>query len=95
MPLSLSWATSKHVRGGPPGLAARYTDEASLSPSKEYLRITKGIFTSMAAHGEPLVAKKRLDSWKEIATFFGLDERTVKRWEKERGLPVYRVPRSA
>jgi tetratricopeptide (TPR) repeat protein len=49
----------------------------------------------MAAHGEPIGAKKRLDSWKEIATFFGRDERTVKRWEKERGLPVYRVPGSA
>jgi tetratricopeptide (TPR) repeat protein len=49
----------------------------------------------MAAHGESLGVKKRLDSWKEIATFFGRDERTVKRWEKERGLPVYRVPGSA
>src|ERR1700719_3500528 len=52
-------------------------------------------FQIMAAHGEPLGAKKRLDSWKEIAAFFGRDERTVKRWEKERGLPVYRVPGSA
>jgi Tfp pilus assembly protein PilF len=34
----------------------------------------------------------RLDSWKAIAAFFGKDERTVKRWEKERGLPVRRVP---
>jgi hypothetical protein len=49
----------------------------------------------MAAHGDPLGAKKRLDSWKEIASFFDRDERTVKRWEKERGLPVYRVPGSA
>jgi hypothetical protein len=49
----------------------------------------------MAAHSEPLAPKKRLDSWKEIASFFGRDERTVKRWEKERGLPVYRVPGSA
>jgi tetratricopeptide (TPR) repeat protein len=49
----------------------------------------------MAAHSEPLGPKKRLDSWKEIAAFFGRDERTVKRWEKERGLPVYRVPGSA
>ena len=49
----------------------------------------------MAAHSQPLVPKKRLDSWKEIAAFFGRDERTVKRWEKERGLPVYRVPGSA
>jgi hypothetical protein len=35
---------------------------------------------------------ERLDSWKEIATFFDRDERTVKRWEKERRLPVHRVP---
>lgn len=35
---------------------------------------------------------ERLDSWKSIASFFGRDERTVKRWEKERGLPVHRVP---
>jgi hypothetical protein len=34
----------------------------------------------------------RLDSWKEIATFFGRDERTVRRWEKERALPIHRVP---
>jgi Tfp pilus assembly protein PilF len=36
----------------------------------------------------------RLDSWKEIACFFGRDERTVRRWEKESGLPVHRVPGS-
>src|SRR6516165_4081692 len=35
---------------------------------------------------------ERLDSWKEIAGFFARDERIVKRWEKERGLPVHRVP---
>jgi hypothetical protein len=34
----------------------------------------------------------RLDSWKEIAAHLGRSERTVKRWEAERGLPVYRVP---
>lgn len=33
----------------------------------------------------------RLRSWKEIASFFGTDERTVRRWEG-RGLPVRRVP---
>jgi tetratricopeptide (TPR) repeat protein len=48
----------------------------------------------MAANRDAL-AGKRLDSWKEIAAFFGRDERTVKRWEKERGLPVHRVPGSA
>ena len=35
---------------------------------------------------------RRLDSWKEIASHFGRDERTVKRWEKDRGLPVRRLP---
>jgi tetratricopeptide (TPR) repeat protein len=48
----------------------------------------------MSAIGDTLGARRRLDSWKEIALFFGRDERTVKRWEKERGLPVYRVPGS-
>ncbi|MFZ5677943.1 MAG: tetratricopeptide repeat protein [Pseudomonadota bacterium] len=37
---------------------------------------------------------RRLRSWKEIAHFFGKDERTVKRWEAQRGLPVHRVPGS-
>ena len=35
---------------------------------------------------------RRIESWKEIAAFFGRDERTVKRWERERGLPVHRLP---
>jgi TolB-like protein/Tfp pilus assembly protein PilF len=48
-------------------------------------------FPSMAGNPDPL-SGKRLDSWKEIATFLGRAERTVKRWETERGLPVHRVP---
>ncbi len=32
----------------------------------------------------------RLDSWKEIAAFLRRDVRTVQRWEKKEGLPVYR-----
>jgi tetratricopeptide (TPR) repeat protein len=35
---------------------------------------------------------RRLDSWKEIASFFGRDERTLKRWERSRSLPVHRIP---
>jgi len=35
---------------------------------------------------------RRLDTWKEIGAFFGRDERTAKRWETTRGLPVHRVP---
>lgn len=45
----------------------------------------------MAANPGPVLGK-RLDSWKEIAAFFGRAERTVKRWETERGLPVHRLP---
>ena len=40
----------------------------------------------------PNYSDRRLDSWKEIASFFGRDERTVRRWEKENDLPVRRVP---
>ena len=35
---------------------------------------------------------RKLESWKEIAAFFERDLRTVIRWEKELGLPVYRHP---
>ena len=40
-------------------------------------------------------ADRRLNSWKEIASFFGRDERTVRRWEKELALPVHRIPGGA
>ena len=36
--------------------------------------------------------RTRLTSWKEIATYLRREVRTVIRWEKERGLPVHRVP---
>jgi len=35
---------------------------------------------------------RRLDSWKEIADFLGRDVRTVIRWEKEKALPIHRIP---
>ena len=44
------------------------------------------------AQPTPTKPDRRLDSWKEIAAFFGRDERTVRRWEKESALPVHRVP---
>jgi tetratricopeptide (TPR) repeat protein len=40
-------------------------------------------------------AQARLVSWKEIASYLGRSERTLKRWEEERGLPVHRVPGGA
>lgn len=44
---------------------------------------------SAMAGGAP---RQRLDSWKLIADHLGRNVRTVIRWEKERGLPVHRVP---
>jgi tetratricopeptide (TPR) repeat protein len=46
----------------------------------------------MSSTDSSLRANRRLDTWKEIGAFFGRDERTVKRWETTRGLPVHRVP---
>ena len=37
-------------------------------------------------------SQPRLVGWKEIAAYFDKAERTVKRWERDRNLPVYRVP---
>jgi hypothetical protein len=34
----------------------------------------------------------RLDSWKDIAAYLRRNVRTVYRWEKEKGLPVHRLP---
>jgi uncharacterized protein (TIGR02996 family) len=36
--------------------------------------------------------ERRLESWKEIASFFERDEKTVRRWERDLGLPVHRLP---
>lgn len=36
----------------------------------------------------------RLDAWKGIAAYLGKSDRTVKRWEAERELPVHRMPGS-
>ncbi len=41
----------------------------------------------MSTNGQPV-----LHGWKEIATHLSRDVRTVKRWEKQRGLPVRRTP---
>jgi len=52
----------------------------------------KGRMSYMVASPDPNM-RTRLDSWKEIAAFLARSERTVKRWEVERGLPVHRLPR--
>ena len=47
-----------------------------------------------SAGTEPQLAREesrpRLDSWKEIATYLKRDPRTVRRWERQEGLPVHR-----
>jgi len=35
--------------------------------------------------------RQRLDSWKAIAAYLRRDLATVRRWERDLGLPVYRV----
>jgi dipeptidyl aminopeptidase/acylaminoacyl peptidase len=35
---------------------------------------------------------ERIDSWKEISAYLGRDVSTVIRWEKEKELPVHRIP---
>jgi tetratricopeptide (TPR) repeat protein len=62
-----------------PILASKASDIAGQSVTMHVIR-------------EAPLGSRRLDSWKEIAAFFGRDERTVKRWEKEKGLPVHRLP---
>ena len=48
-----------------------------------------------APHGTPSpqkIPRLRLDSWKEIADYLNKGERTAKRWESERSLPIHHVP---
>ncbi len=86
-----------HVRAGKPpesGVANlfRLTYTEALVPLRQQvLPDTTRHYTTMSANS-PITRRKRLDSWKEIAAFFGRDERTVNRWEKELGLPVHRLP---
>ena len=35
---------------------------------------------------------RQLTSWKEIAHYLGVNVRTAQKWERERSLPVRRVP---
>ena len=64
---------------------------AALPPLQRTITDISGYYR-MGDSSARQITNHRLDSWKEIAAFFGRDERTVRRWEKERGLPAYRVP---
>jgi len=41
---------------------------------------------------EIVATSERIDSWKDISSYLGRDVSTVIRWEKERGLPIRRIP---
>lgn len=47
---------------------------------------------SYRGHARVSDSSGKLASWKSIADYFDCDERTAKRWERERGLPVHRAP---
>jgi hypothetical protein len=49
--------------------------------------------TDMTVESRQANTQDRLDSWKEIASFIGRDERTAMRWAAgEQGMPVHRIP---
>ena len=52
------------------------------------VQATSGPGTGADAQG------RRLESWKEIASYLGRDVTTVRRWEKREGLPVHRLHHS-
>jgi TolB-like protein/Tfp pilus assembly protein PilF len=60
-----------------------------------HFRASPGKTQKMGTANQPQGPNQRLGSWKEIAAFFGCDERTLRRWEKERGLPIHRPPGGA
>jgi len=48
--------------------------------------------TVMADDGERGNGNRLLKGWKEVAAYFGKDERTVRRWASASDMPVHRVP---
>ncbi len=42
-------------------------------------------------HQSQPAKRKILNSWKEISKYLGLEVRTAQRWEKELGLPIFRI----
>ncbi len=48
--------------------------------------------TARTSHARVPGIAEKLISWKSIASYFDCDARTAKRWERERGLPVHRMP---
>ena len=47
--------------------------------------------TGSMGHAESERRDARLESWKEIAAYPKRDVTTLQRWEKQEGLPIYRL----
>lgn len=68
----------------------------NLGDTRGYLRMS--LLSCSCLSGILLLVEERsshsdfLSSWKDIASYFMVDVKTVQRWEKERGLPVRRIP---
>ena len=75
-------------------LEARYIPEQRTS--KDMTGASRDIIGMKEDSATPVSSSRRmngrLDTWKEIGNFLGRDERTAKRWEAGRGLPVHRAP---
>ena len=54
-----------------------------------YINWPRSNLTDATSSGERL--GRQLDSWKEIASYLNRSDKTVRRWEKEEGLPVHRL----
>ena len=73
--------------GAPPGLRDCNSGRALRGyPAHTMAESSEGLPQNSGAES------RRLDSWKEIASFLGRGIRTVQRWEREEGLPVHRLP---
>lgn len=54
--------------------------------------LPRGNVRFMASNDRPTPAPAELSSWKQIGTYLNVSVRTVQSWERERGLPVRRLP---
>jgi tetratricopeptide (TPR) repeat protein len=52
-------------------------------------------YPDLPGNTDRTVSPPRLVGWKDIAAYLGKTDRTVKRWGKDRRLPVHRVPGAA
>jgi TolB-like protein/Flp pilus assembly protein TadD len=53
---------------------------------------TSGTHRTNGRRSGDTVPGRRLDSWKAIAQYLNRDIRSVQRWERDRGLPIHRLP---